>query len=374
MATKRNSNLTWPQVSAFRLARHSLLVANSGNPVAVARAICGIQAQLMASAHMAVWARAHHIRPVDINSALIETRSLVKTLCMRRTLHLVPSDEFPIYIRALKQSRMAALMRVMSRFGITQKDVEHLNRTVVEALSSGPMTRAELIPLVKARMNGKVKAWMDLVSSPFSPALTEGLICYGADNGKEVGFVRVDQWLPRQPRVSEQEAKRILFRRYLSAYGPATIQDMAYWSGMPMKETREAAALLDGELTAVQFVDKAGLILSRDYDVLADCGPAKDLVRLLPGFDPYLLGHADKTPLVGADHYKRVYRNQGWISPVVLVNGQVAAIWSSKRRGKLLSIEVEPLRKLSRRVRSMIEEEAAALADFLGRSVEVKVL
>ena len=371
-APKRNSNLTWPQVSAFRLARHNLLVANFGDPVAVSRAICGIQAQLMASAHMAVWARAHHLRPADINSALTKTRLLVKTLCMRRTLHLVPSDEFPVYINALKPSRMAALMRVMSRLGITQRDAEHLNRTVAEELSSGPMTRAELIAVVRPRMNRKIKTWMGLVSSQFSPALTEGLICYGPDNGKEVTFIRVDQWLPRQPPMSEPEAKRILFRRYLSAYGPATLQDLAYWSGMSMKETRDATALLSGELTEVRVVDKTGLILSKDYAELTEAGPAEDAVRLLPGFDPFLLGHADKTPLVSADHYKHVYRNQGWISPVVLVNGQVAATWSSKRRGKLLSVEVEPLRKLTRRICSMIQEEAASLGAFLDTPVEVK--
>ena len=55
MAPKRNPSLTWQQISAFRLARHNLLVANSRDPVAVSRTICGIQAQVMASAHMAVW-------------------------------------------------------------------------------------------------------------------------------------------------------------------------------------------------------------------------------------------------------------------------------------------------------------------------------
>jgi hypothetical protein len=235
------------------------------------------------------------------------------------------------------------------------------------------MTRAELVALVRPQMNQKIKKWMDLVSSPFSPALTEGLICYGADSGKEITFVRVDQWMPRQPPVSEQEAKRILLRRYLSAYGPATLHDLAYWSGMSMKETREATALLDGELTSVQVGDKPGLILSGDYHELAEGEPPKESVRLLPGFDPYLLGHSDKTPLVSVEQYKRVYRNQGWISPVVLVNGQAAAIWSSKRRGPLLSIEVEPLRKLPGRIRSMIDEEAASLGEFLGISVEVKV-
>src|SRR5262249_25425346 len=108
VSAKSKSSLNWQQISAFRLARHSLLAPTARDPVAISRTLCGIQAQVMGSAHMAVWARAHHLRRADIASALNETRSLVKTLCMRRTLHLVPSDEFPVYISALRTSRMAA--------------------------------------------------------------------------------------------------------------------------------------------------------------------------------------------------------------------------------------------------------------------------
>jgi hypothetical protein len=221
-------------------------------------------------------------------------------------------------------------------------------------------------------MPKKVKAWMDRVSSPFSPALTEGLICYGPDRGKETTFVRVDQWLPRHKAISEQESKRVLFRRYLNAYGPATPQDLSYWSGMPMKETRgEVLGLLDGELAAVDIGGKEALILTDDHDELIESRPAKDSVRLLPGFDPYMLGHADKSPLLGPEHYKRVYRNQGWISPVVLLNGGVAAIWSHTRRGKKLSIEIEPLRPISKKIRSLIEEEASSLGAFLDFACEL---
>src|SRR5262245_60109186 len=283
MPRKLKSSLNWQQISAFRLARHNLLDSKSAkDPVAISRAVCGIQAQVMNSAHIALWARAHDLRPADITSALNERRSLIKTLCMRRTLHLIPPDEFQVYITALKPSRMAAILRIMARLGITESDVDQMNRLVVEELSSGPITSRELNALVRPRINQKVKTWMDLVASPFSPALTQGLICYGPLNGRETTYVRVQEWLPPQKPVSEQEAKRILLRRYLSAYGPATLQDLSYWSGMSMKETREIPVLLDGELTGVQFDGKSGFILSRDYDELNETAPSKDSVLLLP--------------------------------------------------------------------------------------------
>jgi hypothetical protein len=371
MATKAKAGVKWAQISAFRLARHNLLAESQKELVAVSREVCGIQAQMMASAHMAVWARAHHLRPSDITSALCETRCLVKTLCMRRTLHLIPSDEFQVYISALKASRMAAILRIMSRFGITERDVDNMNQMVVAEINSEPTTKGELNARIRPRMSPKIKAWMDRVSSPFSPALTEGLICYGPYRGNETTYVRVDKWLPRQSAVSVPDAKRILFRRYLSAYGPATVQDLAYWSGMSMKEARQIPELLGGELTEVKAVDKTALVLAADYDALVGSRLSGGSVFLLPGFDPYLLGHADKTPILRPEYYKRVYRNQGWISPVILLDGEVVAVWSSKRASKVLSLEVHPFRKLPKKVRDFIQKQAASLGSFLGTAVEV---
>jgi hypothetical protein len=373
MAPKIKSNPSWPQILAFRLARHSLSDQSPEGLVAVSRDVCGIQAQVMTAAHMALWARTRGVRPADIDSALYETRSLVKTLCMRRTLHLVPSDDFPVYISALRPSRMAALMRVMSRFGITQRDVDLMNRAVMKELGAAPVTRARLSALIRPKMAKKVQAWMDRVSSPFSPAITEGLICYGPNRGTETTFVRIDQWLPGQKAISEQEAKRLLFRRYLRAYGPATLQDLCYWSGISAKEAGAVPDLLAGELTRVEITGKPGLIMTEDHAELMDRRPVKDSVRLLPGFDPYMLGHADKTPLINPDNYKRVYRNQGWISPIALLNGEVVAIWSHTRRAKTLSIEIEPLRPVPRKICSLIEEEATSLGAFLEASTEVTI-
>src|SRR5262245_29616221 len=217
MRPTRKSDLSWRQVSAFRLARHNLLSPAAKDLIAVSRAVCGIQAQLVASAHMAIWARAHHLRPSHITLELCQTRSLVKTLCMRRTLHLIPSDEFQVYITALKPSRMAAILRVMSRFGITRQDVDEMNRDVVEGITSGPITRAERYALVRPRVGPMIKAWMERVSSPFSPTITEGLISYGPDIGRETTYVRVDEWLPRLKPISEQEAQRTIVRRPTSA-------------------------------------------------------------------------------------------------------------------------------------------------------------
>jgi hypothetical protein len=89
-------------------------------------------------------------------------------------------------------------------------------------------------------------------------------------------------------------------------------------------------------------------------------------VRLLPYFDSHLLGHRDRRHLVSDEHRHRVSRAQGWIAPVVLVDGRVAAVWKHARGRGVLEVEVTPLERLARPVVAAIRTEAEELRRFLG--------
>jgi len=89
-------------------------------------------------------------------------------------------------------------------------------------------------------------------------------------------------------------------------------------------------------------------------------------VRLLPYFDAYLLGHRDRRHIVDAAKLKTVYSTQGWVAPVVLVDGRAAGTWSVTREGGHLRIGVTPFAPFSRDIRTTIREEAHDLGRFLG--------
>lgn len=295
---------------------------------------------------------------------------------MRQTLHLLPATDFSIYINALKRSRLAALLRGMARFGMTAKDLDGLNALVMEVLRSGPKSQRDLAQAIRPRVNKKVQAWMERFWSPVRPAVVEGLVCYGPEqhlsksNGQgrrsDAVFIRVDEWLPKQKEVDELTSQQVLLRSYLRAYGPATVQDFAFWSGIAMQESRAIWNSLAPELAEVSIEGQKRSILSQDLGELAESSLEKDVVRLLPGFDPYLLAHAKKDHMVKDQYYKRVYRNQGWISPAVLVNGRIAGIWSCTKKGKALSFKAELFEKPSRPQRTKIQDEAESLGHFLG--------
>jgi len=203
--------------------------------------------------------------------------------------------------------------------------------------------------------------------------VAEGLVCYGRGEGNEVVFIRADHWLPKLKLklMSATEAQCALLRKYLRAYGPATLTDFSHWAGIPMREVRPLRALLEPELVEIPGDKKNCLLLREDVAVLNNSPSVKGSIRLLPIFDSYLLAHRDKDHLLSPKHYKRVYRNQGWISPVVLIDGAVAGVWSHKLQNKRLLVEIEPFGGLSKAERAGIEREAESLAIFFESDLEL---
>lgn len=362
------------QVAAFRLHRHHLAAHQPASLTMICQNVCGIQAQVMSSAEMAIWARGHHHKQTDIQSALWNERSLVKTSCMRQTLHLLQTSDFLLYINALKRSRLAALHQIMSRFGITPKEAEAMTAAIVAALADGPQTQPELIQQILPEVGKKLKAYIKAAWSIqiFRAALVEGLICYGPPRGSKSTFIRVDQWLPPQKEIPETEAKRTLLRRYLRAYGPATARDFSRWSGISMAEVKPVWESLQEELREIQSEKQKSYILRNDYDALAQSNLNDHLLRLLPGFDPFLLGHTEKDHLLDLRYYKRVYRAAGWITPTVLLNGKIIGIWTHTRNTNHMMLRIELFEKIQKKHRAQIEAEAASLADFWSTSCKIE--
>src|SRR5215472_346013 len=117
--------LTWPQVAAWRVRRHNLdQRAPAGSMLAVASRLCGLHAQVLSSAELALWARVEDIGRGAVHRALWQDRTLIKTWAMRGTLHLLPSAELSLWQAALATSRRYLKpARWKKVFGITMDEL-----------------------------------------------------------------------------------------------------------------------------------------------------------------------------------------------------------------------------------------------------------
>jgi len=388
VAPPRSELMVTPgQAAAFRLNRQHLgrtsrpggssidHKAESTTSIAdVCRDTGGIQAQVMSAAELSIWTRRRETTRADIRTALWDTRTIVRTSAMRLTLHLVAARDLAIYVAAMKSTAFRRIEYWLGRMGATPQQVQKMVAAVVDALADGsPRTQRELIASAKKKVGRGMGTWLDHAWSGVRPAVIEGLIVYGPPRGAEATFVRTDSWLGPQPSIAAEPARAELLRRFLAAFGPATPQDFSKWSGLTAADAKRLVEASGRELAAVSVAGAAGWILREDLPALAASILDADRVRLLGAFDSFLLAHATKEHLVDARFYKRVYRPQGWISPVVLRGGTIVGVWFPETEGPTTRLVVGLFGRATPAVRRAIEREADAMSGFLGVPCAVRI-
>jgi Winged helix DNA-binding domain len=360
------ARVTWPQVHAFRLHRHHLdRRAPKKELAGVVGDIGGVQAQVMSAAELQVAVRVE-CKVEDVRKALWQDRSLVKTWLMRGTLHLARSSDLPAYVGAMSALWKSQMRQSWLKYmEITEPEFWRIVDQIGAQVDGEPMSREELIAVVGAGKSARVK---ELLRSGWGgmlkPAARRGLLCFGPNRGQSVTFVRPDRWLHDWRPVDPDTALATMARRYLSACGPATKTDFARWWGAWPGVGKAAWAALADELVTVD-VDGASLqMLENDIDSIRQA-EVREPLALLPGFDPYILAHASRDHLYARQFASRVSRTAGWISAVVLLNGEVVGTWTHTLKNRRLQMTVTPFRRLSASVMSDIKKRATIIAEAL---------
>jgi len=369
--------ITASQAAAFRLRRQHLIRTEGRRVPAPALSDLvadtgGIQAQVMSAAELSIWTRRRTTTRAEIQSALWNTRELVRTSALRLTLHVIPSRDLAMYIAAMKPSAHRRLHYWQSKVGAAPEHVRQMIDIVVDSLGDGPRTQQELLAHAKTRVSRGMATWMAKAAVALRPAVIEGHIVYGPPRGPEVTFVRTDAWLGPQRAMDLGEARAALARRFLSAFGPATPHDFAKWTGFTTSDAREAFDAHPDALVPVSVDGAAAWARREDLRELSRSTLDPDAVTLLGAFDTLLLAHATKEHLVDARDYKRVYRPQGWISAVVLRGGQIIGVWTTRTEGRAIAVDVALFRRASAAVRAAIAGEVDAMRHFLGAATVVR--
>lgn len=368
--------LTWSQAAAWRARRHHLdRRAPAGKLLAVASRLCGLHAQVLSCAELQVWARVEALDRGAVQRALWEERTLVKTWAMRGTLHVLPAAELPLWHAALSTSRRYATPERWQKYvGITLDELDAITVAVGEALHNRLLTREELAREIARTRSPELgqKVAASSWGMMLKPAAFTGRLCFAPSVGTRVQFTNPQSWLGLAKNgVAPEEATAEVTRRFLASYGPATARDLSrWWNGGGVSLGRQWLASLGAEIAEVAVEGTPAWMLAGDLKRLRDVEPPRS-VRLLPGFDPYVVASSHHTGhLMPGDFRSRVFRPQGWISPVLAVDGRLFGVWRHERKGSRVRITVEPFVRVPAWMRRGAGEEAERLAVFLGGKLE----
>ena len=372
-ATPRS--LTWSGVTTRRMVRHALTEpATNLGPADIAAVLCGAHAQVLSAAELSIGRRVAGATRADVQRALWEDRTLVKTFGPRGTVHLLSTADLPMWTGALS-ALPSSVPTHPEPVRFTRDEADEVIAAIGDALAETELTVNELTEAIVDRtgpwagertmeaFQDRWPRWRQLTST----AAHRGMLCFGPNRGRKVTYTNPHRWLPGFRPDDGDAALRTLVTRYLYAYGPASPQHFAKWLSIP---SRRAVKLFDELAGELDRIDLDGVQV---WTMAGDTGTPQQPhqgILLLPYFDAFVVAGQPRERLYPGAAATRALTPAGQAGnyPVLLVDGVVGGVWHQRGSGGKLAITVEPLRQLTPTHRRQLDDDV----ELMGAVMEAK--
>lgn len=359
--------------------RHLLHPAHRAPDIATATAaMVAMHATDPASVFLGLLARTRSVTVADIEQALYDDRTLVRVMAMRRTIFVTRTEDAHVPMAAcglrVAVQQRAALLKQLARGSDIADPAAFVETTMARAAAAiaerGEVTPRELtaaVPELQARWNpapdSKWGASSPVTSRILSQLAMEGVV----ERSRPVGnaFTSTQyRWRRSDPAVldrarslGEDAARVILLGDWLRTFGPATEDDLVWWSGLPKGAVRGALAAID--TVPVDLDGLPGLRHGDDSPTTDNPGP---WVALLPGLDPTPMGWKRRDFYVG-DLTPLLFDTAGNVGPTVWADGRIVGVWAPRDDG---STVVELVEDIDDEHHRLLDAELARVDAFVG--------
>jgi hypothetical protein len=352
------------QVVLARLRALRIAATTFTRPVDAVAWLGAVQAQDYLGALWAVGLRLAGATELDVERALADG-GIVRTWPMRGTLHFVAAADARWLTELLAPRAVAAGASRLREFGIDSGVLKRARAVLAKQLAGGRhLSRPELYRVLEdARIATANQRGIHLLWR----LAQECFLCFGPRVGKQPSFVLFDDWLPRARRLRGDEALAALAVRYFTSHGPATVRDLAWWSGLTLGEARRSVLAAGRELSRTTLGGDEYLSAAATEPF----GRARR-VNVLPAFDELLVGYRYGGTFVNAAVTKRV-RSGGMIHAVVVVDGRVSGTWGRRLTPHEVKCTLAPFEPLNAAATRGAERACERYARFLGRRLRLEV-
>ena len=335
-----------------RLAVRHHLASPAATVGAATRSLIALHATDPASVYLSAWSRVGGLTHADVDDALYDSRTVVKHMAMRRTVWAVATDLLPVVQAAASDIVAAAerrrLARELERCGITGDGaawIRKAERSAVRVLErKGPSFGRELsaeVPMLRTKItfgSGAKAQELGVITRITTILSASGQVTRARAGGgwhqRQPRWARMVDWVPDavvSPPPTAASARAELARCWLAAFGPATVDDLKWWTGWTVAFTKAALAdvgavevELDGGVT--------GVVLADDLEDTPDPEP---WVALLPSLDPTTMAWKERDWYLGA-HRARLFDTYGNAGPTIWADGRVVGGWGQRPDGDVV--------------------------------------
>jgi winged helix DNA-binding protein len=345
----RRRVLTEQELNRALLARQILLERVRAPIPKVLERMGTLQAQYAPSMYIGLWTRVKGFDRGQLDRALAG-RQVAQGTLMRATIHLVSKADYWPITMGVRRARRDAWLSASYRRDYSASQMSAAARKLKARLGDGTMSRKEIHELLGSDsvVTNGVNMWLDLVRVPPSGTW---------ERRRADLYAAAEHWVGPPGKIEEAEGIDLLVRRYLGAFGPATLAEVANWAGLDPRRVEQALERI--KLRRFEAEDGAELLDLPRAPLPDPETPAP--ARFLPTWDATLLVHARRTGILSEEHRPKVFNTKTPQSvPTFLVDGRVAGTWSFEK-GK---VKTKPFGKLDAVAKRELRDEADRLAEL----------
>jgi hypothetical protein len=313
--------MTTTDLTQLRLLRQQIAKPAFTTPAEVVHGLGAMQAQDYLGALWAVGLRTKGATEQSVEEALA-AKAIVRTWPMRGTIHFVSPADVRWLLELLTPRVVQSFQSRLRELGIDSQTVARSADVLTKALEGGrQLTRPEIYAtLAEAGISASGQRGNHILGQ-----LSQSrLLCFGARSGKQPTFTLLEEWAPGAKSLPRDEALATLALRYFTGHGPATVQDLVWWSGLTVTDAKAALAMVAAQLDCEELGGQSYYFARQSGGPSSHSGE----VYLLPPFDEYLIGYRDRSAALDPIYNQLVVPGgNGIFNPIIVIDGQVAGTW-----------------------------------------------
>jgi hypothetical protein len=355
-------NLT--DISKLRLASQQITNPTFNTAKDIVSHMGAIQAQDSAMAKWAVGIRLPKSTEETIEDS-INSGEIIRTHILRPTWHLVAAEDIYWMLELTAPRIKASMNSRRNELKFTPAILNKSNKLIEKVLTASKhATRDELISVLK---KAKIVVSDSSAYHLFLWAELEGLICSGPLKNKKSTYALLSERAAMTKKISKEEALAKLAKKYFTSHYPTTLGDFTWWSGLSIKEAKQALEQIKPQLVS-EKIGEATYWMPTDIIIPKE---KKDAAYLLPAFDEFIISYKDRSTILSSEEHQKAVSTNGIFRPVIIINGKIAGLWSRTIKKDKVIITTDFFEPASAKAKKLTAEAGEVFGRFLEKEVEM---
>lgn len=315
-------------VNKFIIHKHHLTPKSKiDDIIQITDDICGLHSTELTTSYLSLFERTNNFKKENLEKELFVKKSLGRIRGMRRTLFIQTRKMIPIVYTATFKLIEKNFVKYMEFHKISLSEYNKVSKEILNLLKGKELSASE----IRKELNSKLNI----------PAIIQ-LMC---NNGLLIRGQPINDWKDRRNKYSKFSnyfpdmeltienkslAIRILLENYLRCYGPATENDLSWWTGLTKTEIRKTLSKIEMELNNIKIFSIQGtfILFKSDIELIRNLANYdKPSLSLLPRLDPYPMGYKERERYINSKNYNEMFDRSGNATSAIFLDGEAVGVW-----------------------------------------------